>query len=135
MSMIITDNNKCLDALALVLSNRYNDTYYSIGGYQEATACIQPKGDGWIVYFGERGNRYNEERYDDAVNACVAFLSLITHNQNLITEMKEEFFSLISEKSAEDIYAELAESRACYERGEYDDFDVALDDISAKLSL
>lgn len=38
-------------------------------------------------------------------------------------------------KSAEDIYSDLAESRACYERGEYEDFDDALDDISKKYGL
>ena len=38
-------------------------------------------------------------------------------------------------KSAEEIYSELAESRACYERGEYEDFDDALDDISKKYGL
>lgn len=37
--------------------------------------------------------------------------------------------------SAEEIYAELAESRACYERGEYEDFDDALDAISKKYGL
>lgn len=38
-------------------------------------------------------------------------------------------------KSAEEIYSELAESRACYEQGEYEDFDDALDDISKKYGL
>lgn len=38
-------------------------------------------------------------------------------------------------KSAEEIYSELAESRACYERGEYEEFDDALDDISRKYGL
>lgn len=38
-------------------------------------------------------------------------------------------------KSAEEIYSELAESRACYERGEYEDFDDALADISKRYGL
>ena len=38
-------------------------------------------------------------------------------------------------RSAEEIYSELAESKACYERGEYEDFDDALDDISKKYGL
>ena len=38
-------------------------------------------------------------------------------------------------KSAEEIYTELAEARACYERGEYEDFDDALADISKKYGL
>ena len=38
-------------------------------------------------------------------------------------------------KSAEEIYSELAESRACYEQGEYEDFDSALGDMSRKYGL
>ena len=37
--------------------------------------------------------------------------------------------------SAEEILAELAESRECYERGEYEDFDEALEEISKKYKL
>ena len=37
--------------------------------------------------------------------------------------------------SAEEIYSELEESRECYERGEYEDFDDALDGISAKYGI
>lgn len=38
-------------------------------------------------------------------------------------------------KSAKDILSELEESRACYERGECEDFDKALEEISAKYDL
>ncbi len=38
-------------------------------------------------------------------------------------------------KAAEEIYSELAESRACYGRGECEDFDDALDDISNRYGL
>ena len=38
-------------------------------------------------------------------------------------------------KSAEEIFKDLAESRTCYERGEYEDFDSALDEISNKYGL
>ena len=131
----MSKNNKYLKALEKVLSKGYPSTYYSIGIYQESAACIQAEGDGWIIYVGERGNKNNVSQYDNALDACVGFFSLITHNQDLIMEMKEEFFTLISTKSAEEIYSELSESRSCYNRGEYEDFDQALDDISAKLSL
>ena len=36
-------------------------------------------------------------------------------------------------KSAEEIYSELAESRACYERGGYEELDDALADISKNM--
>ena len=38
-------------------------------------------------------------------------------------------------KSANEICSELAESRACYERGECEDFDTAVDDIARKYDL
>ncbi len=38
-------------------------------------------------------------------------------------------------KSAEEIFKDLAESKACYERGEYEDFDEALDEVSKKYGL
>ena len=38
-------------------------------------------------------------------------------------------------KTAEEIYSDLAESRACYERGEYENFDDALDKISRQYGL
>ncbi len=37
--------------------------------------------------------------------------------------------------SKEEIYAELEESRACFERGEYMDFDDAIDEIRSKYGL
>lgn len=37
--------------------------------------------------------------------------------------------------SREEVYAELEESRACYERGEYKDFGEAVDEIRIKYGL
>jgi hypothetical protein len=37
--------------------------------------------------------------------------------------------------SAKEIEVEFAEARACHERGEYEDFDEALDELSAKYGL
>ena len=37
--------------------------------------------------------------------------------------------------SREQIYAELEESRACFESGEYKGFDDAIDEIGAKFNL
>lgn len=37
--------------------------------------------------------------------------------------------------SGDEILSELAESRACYDRGEGEDFDKALDEIGAKYGL
>ena len=43
--------------------------------------------------------------------------------------------SKLKPKSAEEIYSELAKSRAFYEQGRYEDFDEALEEISKKYDL
>lgn len=48
---------------------------------------------------------------------------------------KKETNIKLERKTAADICAELAESRSCYERGEYEEFDDALDEISEKYDL
>ena len=60
-------------------------------------------------------------------------------------EDQEKIFLFLSENfcddnpyklmSAAEIAAELSESRDCYEHGEYQDFDEALDDITNKYGL
>ena len=50
-----------------------------------------------------------------------------------VVERKRE--NPFAPKSAEDIYKDLEKSRECYERGEYEDFDEALDEISKKYNL
>ena len=71
--------------------------------------------------------------------ANMALLSTIPENaqQQIFVYLTQNFCNgnPYKPKSAEEIYSELAESRACYERGEYEDFDDALDDISRKYGL
>ena len=71
--------------------------------------------------------------------ANIALLSTIPENaqQQIFVYLTQNFCNgnPYKPKSAEEIYSELAESRACYERGEYEDFDDALDDISKKYGL
>lgn len=74
-----------------------------------------------------------------AKEANIALLSMIPENeqQQIYVYLTETFCkdNPLQPLSADEIYKEVAESRACYERGEYDDFDVALDEISKKYDL
>lgn len=49
--------------------------------------------------------------------------------------VKEKNEGSLIPKSAEEIYSDLAESRACYERGEFKDFDEALNEISEEYGI
>ena len=52
-----------------------------------------------------------------------------------LTETYFNDISVYQPKTAEEIFVELAKSRTCYERGEYKDFDEALNEISGKYGL
>lgn len=71
--------------------------------------------------------------------ANIALLSTIPEEaqQQIFVYLTQNFCNgnPFKPKSAEEIYSELAESRACYERGEFEDFDSAIDDISKKYGL
>lgn len=70
--------------------------------------------------------------------ANIAMLSVIPEDE------QEKIYAYLSDYcnsnpfkkvSAEEIYAQLAEGRACFERGEYEDFDDALDEICEKYGV
>lgn len=71
--------------------------------------------------------------------ANIALLSMLPENdqQQIFVYLTETFCknNPLKPLSADEIYKELAESRACYERGEYVDFDDALDEMCKKYGL
>ncbi len=71
--------------------------------------------------------------------ANVALLSTIPENaqQQIYIYLTQNFCggNPFKPKSADEIYADLANSRDCYKRGEYENFDDAIDDISEKYGL
>lgn len=72
-------------------------------------------------------------------DANIALLSVIpdSEQEKIYTYLSENYCedSPFKPLSAKEIYAELSESRECYSRGEYEDFDDALDDISFKYGI
>lgn len=69
----------------------------------------------------------------------IALLSAIPENaqQEVYQYLSQNFCdnTSIAPKSAREIYDELADSRACCKRGEYQEFSLALDEICSKYGL
>lgn len=69
----------------------------------------------------------------------IAILSMIPDElqEQIFIYLSQNYFetSPFSKKTAEEIYRDLEESRNSYERGEYQDFDSAIDEISLKYGL
>ena len=85
-----------LEALEKIMSERYSSRLYHIGGYQEAAVCIQSSSNGWLVYNGERGNRYNEVKCDTILKACLEFIRKMTHRVEDISAMEKELLLLVT---------------------------------------
>lgn len=47
---------------------------YSVG-YAEDAICIEKEEDNWIVYDGERGNKFQLKRFNNEQEACIEFLT------------------------------------------------------------
>ena len=52
-------------------------SYYRIGSYGEEALCIVFEGNQWIVFEGERGQRYNVHFFDKESDACQYYLQRI----------------------------------------------------------
>lgn len=90
------ETRKYLEALDEVMSKRYSSKEYCIGGYQEEAICLQYENNGWIVYNGERGNRYDEVKCDTILKACIEFIRKATQRVEDISAMENELLISLS---------------------------------------
>ena len=74
----------------MCLERRNSSKMYHMGEYQEASVCLQSCSDGWIVYNGERGRRYNEVPCDTILKAWVIPQNLKNQVLGLQRKKKEE---------------------------------------------
>ncbi len=44
-------------------SNHIDRSMYSLNGYADERVCLEKFGDGWDVYIGERGMKYDLKHY------------------------------------------------------------------------
>ncbi|MCR4926820.1 MAG: hypothetical protein K5927_02480 [Lachnospiraceae bacterium] len=90
-----------------------------------------------ITEKGEKLMRGGNQMNTREIN--IAMLSAIPEKdqEKIYIYLSENYFNNnpLRPLSAEEIYAELEESRKCFEKGEYDDFDDALGEIEKKYGL
>ena len=88
--------DKYMNALKQIMAQRYAKDTYSIGQYQESSVCIQYIDNKWIVYNGERGNRYNEVQCDTPLQGCLEFFRRFTHVVNTLVDMENELLTYLT---------------------------------------
>lgn len=68
--------------------------YYSLNGFCEEAICIELSGEYWSVYHGERGNKYEIERYANLNDACIEMLKRLSPDsktENLIIKQYNDY--------------------------------------------
>ncbi len=90
------DEKRCFRVLETILSKRFPSHYYMIGGYGESALCIEKAGLKWIVYNGERGNKYNINELDTIIQACMFFIKEMAEDIDELKEMENEFIRLLN---------------------------------------
>lgn len=55
--------------------------YYSLNGYSEDAICIERSDGMWIVYNGEKGNKYNLKKYRATLEACIDMILRISESE------------------------------------------------------
>lgn len=56
----------------------FGDRDYAIGQDVENRLCLVNEGDKWIVFFSERGSRWDDVSFDSEKVACMYLLGLFT---------------------------------------------------------
>lgn len=94
--MVKLSTNSYIDALNDVLKSRFPANTFSLNGYQECSTCMQFMDGNWVIFDGERGNRYDEIYCDTILQVCLAFIRRMTHRKDDISAMENELNENIS---------------------------------------
>lgn len=92
-NVTIHNNDKMImDRLEYTLKrHKVPEEYYSIGEYSEESICIEQQGKKWIVYSGERGNKYNLKSYPGIGKACQDVIQRVAISNLQMNKMYKDF--------------------------------------------
>jgi hypothetical protein len=62
------------DAQELAAAAQIDPTLYSFESKKHEALCLLANGQSWHVFLSERGQRYDEQVFSNADDACVSFL-------------------------------------------------------------
>lgn len=71
----------------------------SLEGYAEESICMEKEGKEYLVYNGERGNKYELRRHLKIISAFCDIISRVAENHEEESKMKYEFIEILTKKS------------------------------------
>ena len=98
MVMSYPDNDSgTIDTMEAVLEgNGIPHHLFCVGRYAEESVCVEKTNDGWIVYDGERGNKYDLVKCERLVDACLQVFNRTAESDEQYKKMMAEFSSRLS---------------------------------------
>lgn len=71
----------------------------SLEGYSDESICMEKEGNEYIVYEGERGNKYNLNRHSKSISAYVDIISRLAKSEKEEYKIINEFNEMLIKKS------------------------------------
>jgi len=85
-------DQKIVKKMEIVLrKNKIPSWYFHLGGYAEECVCLERVSNGWVVFTGERGKRFEVTFYEDLVSACIHVLDKIAESDRQYQKMLNEY--------------------------------------------
>lgn len=70
----------------------------SLDGYAEESVCMEKEGKEYIVYIGERNNKYDLRKYTKIIPAFGDIISRLSETDKEETKLKREFVKMLLNK-------------------------------------
>lgn len=106
--------------------------YYSFNGYSEDAICIERSSGMWIVYNGEKGNKYNINKYSDILDACNNLILRISENEKERKQIQNMFEKNINRHIGLQNQIEIA-NRHARKRGDINSPEVQIAILTTKI--
>lgn len=87
------------ETLSEVLELNNLSNLYSLDGYAEEAVCMEKEEKEYAVYNGERGNKYNLNRYPEIINAFCDIISRLAESDEEEGKIRHEFIEMLIKKS------------------------------------
>lgn len=67
--------------------------YYNFDGYAEECVCLESLTNSYLVYTGERGNKYTPREHENIISACCDIISRLSDSVSQNRRLTDKFLS------------------------------------------
>ena len=86
------------EILSEVLKHNNCLNYCSLDGYHEEAVCIGKESNEYIVYNGEKGNKYQLKKHSNITDAIFDIISRLSESDEVKTKIHNEFVEMLTKR-------------------------------------